>query len=112
MEVCNRVNTKIVERRGGGCSNTHKALGWLLVLRVGSQTYGHSPPHSTFVLVYEVAVALAPDLAFSMPSPPPHAYNVVEDIHHHKYDEGKSSRLISPTPKSLEPTLDRMPIKN
>ena len=31
--------------------------------------------------------AFSPNLAFSMPSPPPHAHDVVEDIIHREYEE-------------------------
>lgn len=60
----------------------------------GSQSFGHSPPHSIFVRAYEVAAAPAPNFAFSTPQPPPHAFDMVEDINHHKFEEDELLELL------------------
>lgn len=64
--------------------------------QIGSQTPGNFLPHSTFVPTYKDATALAPNLAFSTPSPPPHAHDVVEYIMHRVYEEDEFQEFIGP----------------
>ena len=66
-----------------------------------SQTPSHSPPHSTFVPTYEVIVTPTLNPGFSTPPPPPHAYDVAKDIHHHKSKEDEFFGVIAPTSKPL-----------
>lgn len=67
MENYNFADTENVGERGGGAQNTHEALGELLMPQARSQTPKNSPPHSIFVLDYEIAITYAPNLAFLHP---------------------------------------------
>ena len=70
--------------------------------QVGSYSTGHSPPCLTYVPTNEVATAPTLDLAFSMPSPPPHAPNVEKDIMRCESKDDKILEVITVTPESLQ----------
>lgn len=61
----------------------------------------HSPPHLILVPTHEAIAAPTLDLAFSTPSPPPHAPNVEEDIMRYKSKEDESLEVIATTPEPL-----------
>lgn len=50
MEICNLVNTMIMRKRGD--PNSHEEPGELLMPQPRSQSFGHSPPHSTSIHAY------------------------------------------------------------
>lgn len=67
-----------------------------------SHSPSHSPPHLILVPTHEAIAAPTLDLAFSMPSPPPHAPDVEENIMHYESKEDKSLEVIATKPKPLQ----------
>lgn len=64
--------------------------------QTGSQTPRNFPTPLIFVPNYEDAATHALNFAFSTPSPPTHAHDVVENILHHEYETYENLEFIVP----------------